>query len=303
MIQGIDFSHGNGLTVEQIKAGGYSFVCRYLTGLDGNNKDINAPELGNYLAADEPVVLVFETAGQEFTKAQGVADAKAAQAQLDQLSAALKRSDVQHATVFFAQDLPESAHVDPVGYMRGVSSVIGVNRSGIYGDFATVKACFDAAAVSYGWQTSGGSGGRWDNRALLRQVRYDVKLGPAVVDVDQAAYWASATPVLTVKDDFGQFPRPVPPAPAPVPKPTRHVSDGHGSLHKVASAAKLAVETVILATIEHATPAETAALLAYVGHGDWNAFTPVRLTRIGANAVMPQGRVVYWLPAITRKDT
>lgn len=298
MIKGIDFSYGGGITAEQIKAAGYQFVGRYLTGLDGNTKDIGASELGGYVKGSVSVVFAFERQGQEFTEADGVADAKAAQAQLDDLGAAVARADVRHAKVFFAQDIPEAAGVDPTGYMRGVCSVIGVKRCGIYGDFATVKACFDAGVVAYGWQTSGGSGGEWDARALLRQDRYGVHVGPAVCDVDQAAFWSSAT-VLTDLDDFGQFPTPAPkPKPKPVPsRDARYVSDGKLTLHQAARSAGCTVEAVVLCTLRHADHATLAALLAYLGIGDWSGRRTVRRSHVGANAVMPKGRVVFWMPA------
>lgn len=257
MIQGIDFAFGNGITPAQVRAAGYEFVCRYLTGLDGNPKDITAPELGGYLAASLPVVFVFERDGQEFSHNQGITDATAAQAQLGSLAAALNRPGVRNATVFFAQDLPESAHVDPVAYMRGVNSVIGVKRSGIYGRFATVKACFDAGVATYGWQTPGGSAGAWDSRALLRQVRYDVKAGPATADVDQAAYWASATPVLTARDDFGQFPAPPPPSHGPY----RHVANGE-SLDQIAARRHTTALHLLGTSLGAYTPEDITALLA-----------------------------------------
>lgn len=257
MIQGIDFAHGNGITPAQVRAAGYAFVCRYLTGLDGNPKDITAPELHGYLNAGMPVVFVFETNGQEFSRAQGAVDAGAAQRQLVSLAAALGDPGIDYATVFFAQDLPESAHVDPVAYMRGVNSVIGVKRSGGYGRYATVKALFDAGVIAYGWQTSGGSGGQWDNRALLRQVRYDVKAGPATADVDQAAYWASATPVLTAKDDFGQFPAPPPPSHGPY----RHVANGE-SLDQIAARRHTTALHLLGTSLAAYTPEDIVALLA-----------------------------------------
>lgn len=199
MLTGIDFSFGSGVTVAQIKAAGYQFVCRYLSG--GNSKDIDALEVSNYKAGGMPIVFVWETSGNEFTFTQGVNDAKAAVAELANVGAS-------GATIFFAQDVPVAAGTNPVAYMQGVNSVIGFDRSGGYGDFAVIQSLFNAGVIKYGWQTSGGSGGLWDGRALLRQVSYNVSVGPATCDVDQAAFWTS-TKVLGFGDDFGQYPRPV----------------------------------------------------------------------------------------------
>lgn len=217
MLQGIDFSFGNGLTTDEIKATGHSFVCRYLSG--GFSKDINAAELAAYRTAGIAVILVWETTGVDMVShAAGVADAQAAQAELGRLAAALKDASVAEAVVFFAAD--EAAEPDMPDYMRGASSVLGKARTGIYGGYGSVHAAFDDGLVSYGWQTLAWSAGEWDDRALLRQVQNNVRVGPATVDLDQAAYWASATKTLGVHDDFGQWPRPsVTPKPKPDPQP------------------------------------------------------------------------------------
>lgn len=198
MLNGIDFSYGGGVTTGQILAAGYHFVCRYLSG--GNSKDISAAEVANYRKAGIPIVFVWETSGNMYTQANGVSAAQSAVAELARVGAS-------GATVFFAQDVPVASGTNPVAYMRGVNSVIGVSRSGIYGQYSVVREVLNAGVAAYAWQTSGGSGGLWDNRARLRQVRYNLHVGPAAIDVDQAAFYNSST-VLTLAHDFGQFPRP-----------------------------------------------------------------------------------------------
>lgn len=209
MIKGIDFSFGSGVTTAQIKSAGYQFVCRYLSG--GNSKDISAAEVTNYKNAGIPVVFVWEVGGNEYTQAGGAADARAAEAELAKVGA-------PGATVFFAQDVPVAAGTNPVAYMRGVNSVIGLDRSGIYGDYAVVKSVLDAGVAKYAWQTSGGSGGAWDNRAMIRQTGYNLHVGPASVDENEAAFYNNST-VLTLAHDFGQYPRPGSPTPTPTPAP------------------------------------------------------------------------------------
>lgn len=214
MLKGIDFSYGSGLTTTQMKAAGVQFVCRYLSG-GGNPKDISKAELDNYLAAGIPVVFVWETTGTDMTSmSNGENDARAAQNELNALGAA-------SAVVFFAAD--EQAEPDELAYLQGAGYVLGKSRVGIYGGLASIEAAFNNNVVSYGWQTYAWSGGVWDNRALLRQYLNGVKIGPAEVDLDEAAYWNSAT-VLTVHSDFGQWPRPVI-TPPPVPVPPKPVAE------------------------------------------------------------------------------
>lgn len=216
MLDGIDFSFGSGVTTAQIKAAGYSFVCRYLSG--GNSKDINSAELANYKAAGIPVVFVFETTGTDATSAaNGVADAAKAQAELVTLSAGIKDTSVLTAPVFFAVD--EESASDVVGYLSGAASILGMSRVGVYGGLGTIQQAFNAGACTYGWQTYAWSNGQWDDRAILRQVMNGIKVGPCTADHDQAAYWSATTPVLDLTCDFGQWPKPSKPAPAPAPKP------------------------------------------------------------------------------------
>lgn len=219
MLKGIDYSIGSGVTAAQVKAAGFSFVCRYLSNhetLGGVDKDISATEVINYHAAGIALIFNWETSGTDMTSvANGVADARSAQAELEALAAATRQPSIAQAPVIFSAD--EATESDMTGYMQGVNSVIGKARTGIYGGYGTVKAAFDQGLVTYGWQTFAWSNGQWDNRALIRQVG-SVNVGPAQCDLDEAAFWASAT-ILGPSDDFGQWPRPtsVPPSPWPVP--------------------------------------------------------------------------------------
>ncbi len=216
MLKGIDFSYGNGLTTAQINDASCAFVCRYLSG--GLPKDIDSLELSNYKAADIRVVFVWETDGLMPSRAQGIADAGAAQAELERLALAIEDRSVASAPVFFAADA--ATETDPIGYLQGVVSVLGKSRTAIYGGYNSVNVAFSAGLVTFGWQTYAWSNGQWDDRALLRQVQNNAHLGPAQVDNDQAAFWNSPT-ILGLNDNFGQWPSPTP---APPPQgPYRHV--------------------------------------------------------------------------------
>lgn len=220
MLKGIDFSFGSGLTTAEIKAAGKAFVCRYLSG--GLPKDIGIGELEAYRNAAISVVMFFETTGTDMVStAKGVEDASVAQRELDNLAALLRDKSFAETPVFFAADAP--VEVDESDYLRGTASVIGLHRNALYGGFASIKRAFDAKLITYGMQTYAWSGGVWDDRALLRQVQNAVKLGPAEVDLDEAAYWNSPK-ILGEADDFGQWPKPgavAPPPPPPPPPPVQ----------------------------------------------------------------------------------
>ncbi len=199
--RGVDFAYGQGVTTRQLQAAGVQFVCRYLSG--GSPKDIGPEELDNYKNAGIAVVLNWETGGQMPDEAQGVADAKAAQHE----AASLGEPD---APIIFSADFdPEPGTIDGIlAYMRGVASVLGRSRTGLYGGIAAIDAYFNAGIGTYGWQTSAWSGGQWDSRAQLQQYNYNLVIGPAQVDQDRA-----------MAANFGQIgPAPTPP-PAPAPTP------------------------------------------------------------------------------------
>ena len=274
MLNGIDFSFGSGLTTAQIKAAGKSFVCRYLSG--GNPKDISKAELANYKAAGIPVVFVWETDGIMRSKAEGVSHAHAADTQLGSIGA-------PGATVFFAADA--AAMPDLPGYMSGVVSVIGKSRAGIYGGIGSVGAAFNNGQCSYGWQTAAWSSGKWDNRALIRQVQNDVKVGPATCDLDEAAFWSSSQ-VLGLSDDFGQWPRP---ASKPSGGPYRHVvpAGNTTSLWRVAEDRHVGMDSLVTLSLANLNAANAAVMRAYVTLDD--ACVAAKIN----HPAMPMGMVYY----------
>lgn len=206
-MEGIDYSYGSGTTANQIKNAGKRFVMRYLSG--GTSKDISKAELANLNAAGIAVGLVWETGGSRMNagNAAGKADAAKADQQVKGLGCA-------GIPIYFAADWDASpaqqANIN--AYLDGAASVIGRNRTGVYGSYYVVKRCFDAGKITYGWQTYAWSGGHWDPRAHVQQYKNDIKIAgiPAQVDLNRS-----------MKPDFGQWPRPgsaaKPPAAPPPP--------------------------------------------------------------------------------------
>lgn len=215
---GFDFAYGSGITTEVLKANGCNFVCRYLSGKPGSGKDLSAQEVLNYFNAGINVVFNWETTGQEVSEAQGVADAHAAQLELDTFAAELLALNasarlvdaVKVTPVIFSCDAAPDGTVDAdaVAYMRGANSVMGLSRSGGYGGYGAVQAMFNAGVIKYGWQTYAWSNGQWDARAQLQQYQNSVTVGPAQVDRDRAT-----------ADDYGQCKWAAVPTPPPVPWP------------------------------------------------------------------------------------
>jgi peptidoglycan hydrolase-like protein with peptidoglycan-binding domain len=225
---GCDFAYGEGVTTEELKAAGVKFVCRYLSG--GSSKDISSAELANYKAAGIAVVLNWETSGQMPDEDQGISDARAAQAEVADLGEA-------DAPIIFSADFDPSGDTSGiVAYMRGVASVLGAHRTGLYGGYDAVAAFFDNDIGTYAWQTYAWSNGQWHPEAQLQQYDNDIELGPTQVDLDRA-----------MVADFGQIGSVAPtPKPAPTPasswptveigqtgtnvKVVQYLLNGHGSI-------------------------------------------------------------------------
>jgi hypothetical protein len=81
-------------------------------------------------------------------------------------------------------------------YFDGVASVIGLQRTGVYGGYNTVKWLFDAGKIKWAWQAYAWSYGNWDSRAQLRQVLNTITAAGdgGCCDKDEA-----------VAPDFGQW--------------------------------------------------------------------------------------------------
>jgi len=185
---GVDYSDGRPST-NALKAAGVTFVVRYLSG--GTSKDLTANEARSLSQAGIDIAVVWETTA---TRAEagydaGVNDARRALAQGIQLGLPAGRP------IYFAVDEDTTVGPNITGYFNGVSSVVGIERTGVYGGYDVVRGCFDASLATFGWQTYAWSRGQWDSRAQLQQYHNGAPTIDGVqCDSDRA-----------VQDDFGQW--------------------------------------------------------------------------------------------------
>lgn len=195
-----------------IAATGAHFVARYFS--PDSSKNITADEVRDYPAHGLSIVVVYESTANRMLggRAAGVSDAQMAESQ--RRAVGLPDDTV----IYFACDFDAvgSQYSTVNDYMRGVNSVIGLNRSGFYGGYYTVENVAAApATASYFWQAEAWSNGHWSGHANIRQDGGTLLAGSA--DVDHS-----------MTDDFGQYPRPsapvVPPAP-PAQKPLFQTGD------------------------------------------------------------------------------
>lgn len=195
-----------------LRRAGVRFVCRYLS-TPGNPKNLTRAEAKKLRAAGIAIVLVFETTARRALggRVAGIRDARSARAQ------AVGCAAPAHQPIYFAVDFdPSPAELATVvAYIHGAASVLGRTATGVYGGDAAVKACLDAGACKYAWQTYAWSHGVWDPRAQLRQTLNGQTCAGIEVDHD-----------LAVTADYGQW-RPLP---AAKPKPPVLITGPRGGL-------------------------------------------------------------------------
>jgi hypothetical protein len=177
-VRGLDYSFGRP-NLSTVKAQGYKFVLRYLTGhgkaLSGaERRDIEAHKLG--------LGVVFESsanrAGQG--RAAGASDARTAQWAVTTvgLPATLP--------IYFAVDFDaDPGQVAP--YFQGIRNVLPFDRTGVYGGYRVVSALAGGGVVKWVWQTVAWSGGKVYPGAHIFQHAPSIKVGGADVDVNDAS--------------------------------------------------------------------------------------------------------------------
>jgi hypothetical protein len=179
-----------------IKKAGYRFVCRYLTpggpGLPG--KLLTPEEYADLQAHGIAAVVNWETSATRMLDGYnaGVADAEAAETRIRAVGHPLDRP------VFFSADFDatpaQQAEIDD--YLRGVASVLGADRVGIYGSYNVVKRCLDNHTARWAWQTAAWSRGQVEPRIHIYQRITSATVGGVECDVNEALKLP----------DFGQHP-------------------------------------------------------------------------------------------------
>lgn len=178
---GLDYSWGRP-DLNEVVADGYEFVIRYLS-YDNTGKNLTYGEAQDILAAGLGLVSNWEYGAKDVMKgySRGYSDA---------LEAARLHSECggpADAPIYFSVDWDASeAEQETINYyMRGCADAIGLGRVGMYSGYWPLCRAFDAGVISWGWQTYAWSGGKWDERAHLRQVQNGVVVGGADCDINE----------------------------------------------------------------------------------------------------------------------
>lgn len=166
---GIDYSFSRP-AISKMKSAGVVFAVRYLWSpfyQDGRtNKGISNSEyqslkgsqinVGNYYEEDS------ETPIRGFD--EGVRQARAAEKYRIE-------NNLPALPISFPVDrqTPDSEIPEILEGLRGAATVVGIERTWVYGQYSVVKAAFDAGVITGACQTYAWSHGLWDQRAQLRQ--------------------------------------------------------------------------------------------------------------------------------------
>jgi len=217
---GIDYAFFPHPSIAAMNGAGVKFACRYIStnpANDTSGKNLLPGETRTLLGAGFQIVVVVEEGASYMLggHSAGVTAAKHA-------DAVVKALGMPGIPVYIAADFDATpAQQAPINAcLDGFASVVGRDRTGLYGGFWPVSRAFDAGKCRYGWQTIAWSGGQWDHRAHIRQG-LSFSLGGASVDHDQAIY-----------ADFGQWPRP---KVAPLPDPHKHATVAGDTIASVAA--------------------------------------------------------------------
>ncbi len=187
---GVDYSWHRP-SPQGIVQAGHSFVNRYLS-WDDSGKNLTRAEADALQDAGLEIVCNWEYYARDALDGYpaGVQNAVEARRQAREVGMPDGRP------IYFSVDF-DSTEDDQIAinaYFDGVISVMGLDAVGAYGGYYPVKRLFDGGRITWGWQTFSWSGGQWDPRLHLRQVRNGVWIDGAAADVNRA-----------MRTDFGQW--------------------------------------------------------------------------------------------------
>jgi hypothetical protein len=178
---GVDFTSGP--RTDTLVVAGVTFCCRYVAQVNHETeaKLLTGTEAMSHARAGISTVTNFEWTRGRATEGHhaGVVDAGVA------LGQHLAAGGPPDRPIYFSVDKDVSpAEVTP--YFKGVASVLGLARTGVYGSFRVVKALKEAGLVTWCWQTYAWSQGAWFAGNNIEQYANEQNLDGHLVDHDRS---------------------------------------------------------------------------------------------------------------------
>jgi hypothetical protein len=208
----IDFSFSR-FSGASIKAAGFSGALRYLSSTP--SKCLTAEEATDFIANGLSFGLVWEDTANAALLGfnQGVSDAKKALSQANTLG-------YPGCVIYFAVDFdstPEQqTQIDD--YLRGVASIIGLSKTGVYGSFYVCQRCQTSGTAAWFWQTLAWSGGQIASNIHIYQNGQSAMGGGADVDEARQENWGQISP-----NDGTSPPEPIQTTPVSIPAPVESI--------------------------------------------------------------------------------
>lgn len=197
-MEGVDYQTRPGGAT--LRAAGKRFAVRYLAYPGATKPTLTATEKTDLLSHDVAIALVMEVYGDDCLRGYSWG------AQLAQWAkASASALGFGSLPVYFAVDrdvnvgqrwYPPYHQTAVRNYLAGAASVVGHDRTGVYGGFYVIEWALSKGYAKWGWQTYAWSGGRVSSRAHLLQYNNYASVGGVAVDLDRS-----------LKTDFGQYPR------------------------------------------------------------------------------------------------
>lgn len=182
-IEGVDYTTSDRPSVAALKAAGKVFACRY-GGPGGAWKQIGLAEVRELTAAGIAIVANAEgTAdGLKYGRSAGISWATDAEQHFRALGMPADRP------IYFSVDFDTGsgdwAALDAA--FDGIASVIGRERTGVYGEYSIMRHFAGNGRARWFWQTYAWSGGQWFTGNHIEQYRNGVALGGGTVDLNRA---------------------------------------------------------------------------------------------------------------------
>jgi hypothetical protein len=191
---GVDYSMGRP-TMAALKSAGVKYVCRYLVP-SIYQKALSATEVDEILGAGLQLVCVWETTG---TSALGGEPAGIAEATIANDLA--KAYGLAGIPIYTALDWDATPEQQPQinAYCDGWASVVGPDRTGVYGGYWPLSRIRAAGKARYYWGTYAWSGSMWQGADWLPNIMQ--QLGTVFID------GVACDGDFSNMTDFGQWPR------------------------------------------------------------------------------------------------
>lgn len=187
---GVDYSWHRP-SPDSIREAGHSFVNRYLS-WDDSGKNLTRAEADALQEAGIEIVCNWEYYARDALGGYTAGVQNAVEARRQAREVGMPDGRPIYFSVDFDSTEQDQFAID--AYFDGVISIMGADRVGAYGGYYPVKRLFDGGRIKWGWQTFSWSGGQWDPRLHLRQVRNGVKIDGMPTDINRA-----------MRADFGQW--------------------------------------------------------------------------------------------------